>query len=209
MVMFLQLLGIISITLAILCIPNVAASHQVPSDEERLVSTVQEFFTSWFVNRDIKKAMKYISTTPIIGKCAAPDDLEKREPISQRAIMGAFQQLFTNGLGAVARKSRLSDLLESPGYISPNDRNVTTVNHPAKQYFEIFRLNVKRVEDEVRYICKFDERQSFREAVSRPNVYYVVTRVKVDDPKDNVELVLLWVKEGRAWRILTIAAPEY
>src|SRR5262245_38088434 len=76
-------------------------------------------------------------------------------------------------------------------------------------YFEIFRLNVKAKGEDIRYICKFDERKSFREAVTRLDVYYVVTEVKTTKSEIDVELEFLWVKEGNSWRILTIAAPEY
>ncbi len=207
--MYLKSLGIIGTMFLLLCSPITGISHRDSSDEKGLASTVKEFFTTWLVNRDVKEATKYISDAPILGKCAAPDGLDKQDQVPRKVIVDVFQQLFTSGLRAVPQKRQLSDLVKAPGYISSKDRNIVVIDHPMKPYFEVFRLNAKANGEDIRYICKFDERRFFREAVSRPDVYYIVTKVKAVNSENDVELEFLWIKEGNSWRILTIAAPEY
>lgn len=208
--MSLKFLSVVITIFSLLCFPVIGNSGQISSDEEKkLASTVKDFFTTWLVNRDAKAATKYISDAPIIGACAAPEGMGRSDQIPRKAIVDVFHQLFMSGLSAISPKSHLSDLIKAPGYISSKDQNVIIIDHLTKPYFEIFRLNVKAKGDDVRYVCKFDERISFRKAVSRPDVYYVVTKVKATKSGDDVELELLWVKERGSWRILTIAAPEY
>ena len=209
MIMSLKSLSIISAAFSLLCSLATVSAQNIPSEEAGLVNTVEEFFTTWLVKRDAKSATKYISSTPVIGKCAAPDELDNQDQLPRKVIVDVFQRLFTSSLSAVPQKQQLSDLIKAPGYISSKDRNVVIIDHATNPYFEIFRLNVKAKGEDIRYICKFDERKSFREAVTRLDIYYVVTEVKTTKSENDVELEFLWVKEGNSWRILTIAAPEY
>lgn len=102
----------------------------------------------------------------------------------------------------------LSELVDSSGGISSEDRNVIFVKHQLESYFQIFRLKSDKNPNDIAYICKSDERKSFREKVFGPNVYYVIAKVKGKEACEPINFELLWIKERGGWRILTMSVLE-
>jgi hypothetical protein len=97
--------------------------------EDKLAATVKDFLTIWLVERDAKGVMKYISTSPILSKCAAPDELDENYPLSREEIVPVFQKAFANVLNNIPSVHQLSNIVGNPHYIPANDRKVTFVEH--------------------------------------------------------------------------------
>lgn len=195
--------------LLIVSLLNVAPAKSVPvSDAEALAETADEFFRTWLLRRDVKEAMRYISANPILGTCMTPDYLDEKKVLSRADVLGVFRKAFTHTLKKIPKAKTLSDLIDSSGGIPSEDSNVVFARHRMEQNFQIF--TIKPVEDPTRilYICKFDERKSFRETVARPNVYYLVATVKTTAQYDSLDLEILWIKHRGRWRILTISTLE-
>ena len=196
--------------LIILSILDIAAakSARPSSKEEELAGTARDFFTTWLLRRDIHGAMKFISTNPILGSCMTPDRLDEKGSLSRADVLAVFRDVLTHTLKVTPKAKTLSKVVNSSGGIPSDDSNVILARHRLERYFQIFTL--KPVEDPTRilYICKFDKRRSFREAVARPNVYYVVATVTRNSRYEPIDFEILWIKQGSNWRILTISALE-
>jgi hypothetical protein len=178
------------------------------SDEEQLASAVNDFLTIWLLRRDAEQAVNYISAKPVLGRCMTPDYLTSKEQLSRDDILGVFRKVFTRTLEKVPEAKALSELVDSSGAISSEDSNVIFARHSREQYFQIFKLRSVNDPSGIAYICKFDERSSFRKEVARPDVYYVIASVKGKDSCPAINFELLWVKESPGWRILTVAVLE-
>lgn len=206
--MLLKIFGVLMTMVILLGSTSVpTCRHTSSSDTEELAATVKAFFTVWLLERNVPGALKYVSAHPILGNCATPEFLDRKGNLSQKDIVNVFQQAFSSALTNLPKQKQITDVIESAGYIPSNDLHTLVVDHSMKSLFELFSLKVNKGED-VRYICKFDERKAFRERVSRPDIYYVVTKIKGDNPQNYAVLEFLWIKEGNAWRILTLAEAE-
>ena len=137
-----------------------------------------------------------------------PDYLSKKESLSRDDVLNVFRKVFVTTLERTPEAQNLSGLVDSSGGIPSGDGNVIFVRHAMEQHFQIFKLRHVKDPSDIAYICKFDERKSFREQVARPNVYYLVAKVKGKDASPAVNFELLWVKEGAGWRILTVSVLE-
>lgn len=199
---------LISILVLSLLISGDAKSAQRSLNEEELTVEARDFFTTWLLHRNAEEAVKYISANPILGSCMTPDYLDKKERLSRDDILKVFRAVLTKTLERTPEAKSLSELVDSSEGIPPEDDNVIFVSHSLEQYFQIFRLKPVKDPSSIAYICKFDERKSFREAVARRNVYYLVARVKGKESCPDLNFELLWVKERGAWRILTISLLE-
>ena len=178
------------------------------SDEDELAAAAGDFFRTWLLARNIEEAMKFVSANPILGSCMTPGRLDKKKILSRADVLGVLREVLTHTLTRTPEAKSLSQLVDSSGGIPEEDGNVIFARHRMEEYFQIFRL--KPVEDptDIAYICKFDERRPFREAVARPDVYYLIAKVKGKDSCEPINFELLWVKEHGSWRILTISVLE-
>ena len=184
-----------------------ALSLRPVSHSEALAVTAEEFFRVWLLRRDVKAAMNFISPSPILGSCMTPDHLDDKI-LTRANVRGVFREALTHTLKITPRAKTLSAVVESHGAIPAEDDNVIFAKHRRERYFQIFRLKQYEWPDYAAYICKFDERKSFREAVGRPDVYYLVATVKRDALHEPLDLEILWVRHRGRWRILTMAALE-
>jgi len=179
------------------------------SNEEELAKTAEKFFNAWLLKRDDKQAMTFISAHPILGRCSTPDSLEGKKHLSNDEIRSVFHTAFVASLTQIPRVSNLSGLLDVSGGVSAEDSNVKFSSHSLESLFELFQLRIHKPASEVAYyVCKFDERKSFRDRVSGVGVFYMTTTLKRQVPCTPVTLEFLWVREGEKWRILTIAVLE-
>lgn len=190
------------------CDISIAKSGRTISPGEELGAIARDFFTTWLVRRDIDRAMKFISANPILGSCMTPDRLNHKAVLSRADVRGVFRDVLTHTAKVTPRAKTLSKLVDSSGGIPPEDSNVIFAKHRLEQYFQIFTLKPFDGPNYIAYICKHDERRSFREAVARPNVYYLVATVKRKSEYEPVNFEILWVKQRGTWRILTISALE-
>ncbi len=196
----------------LLCISLSAVSapdlEKATTIEEDLALTVNKFFSDWLVQRNVKAASDYIASTPILGTCMMPEADKEKPIITRDAVIVILNQVFVSALEAVTKRQRLSEAIVSPEMVSAKDGNIVLIDHSMKMLFQLFRLKIGNKAENIRYICKFDERKSFRERVARPDVYYVISEVKVERKSHGVKLETLWVKEKKNWRLLTMAVAE-
>ena len=181
---------------------------QVPDTNEDLAVSARGFLTSWLLRRNGSEALKYLAKNPILGSCMTPQSLEGKRRPSRSDISNVLRLAMSSSLTRTVEAQTLDDLLDSNPIIPSNDVNVTFVSHSMPKYFQIFRLKSGTNPSNIAYICKFDERPSFREAVARPNVYYVFTKVRGKTSFPSLAVGLLWVKEKGRWRILTMSIAE-
>jgi hypothetical protein len=62
-------------------------------------------------------------------------------------------------------------------------------------YFQISQSKSVKDPDDIAYICKFDERQSFGAAVAQATVYYLFAKVRAKQSLSPLRVKLLWRKE--------------
>ena len=199
-----------AIILLIISMMDIAAAKSVrPSSRgDELAAAARDFFTAWLLRRDIDGAMKFVSRNPVLGTCMTPDRLDHKAVLSREDVLGVFRDVLTHTLKVTNKAKTLSTLVDSSGGIPSEDSNVIFARHRLERYFQIFILKPREDPTNIAYICKHDERRSFREPVTRPNVYYLVATVKRKAEYEPVNFELLWIKESKRWRILTIAALE-
>lgn len=179
---------------------------QTPSQDEELAVAVKNFLTVWLSDRNVTEAMTYISKKPILGKCMTPDSLEKKR-ISNQDILAVFRRVLTRAMGKSSARQDLSQLIDASGGPPLDNDSIVVVRHSMEQHFQIFKLKPAKPEN-LGYICKFDERQSFRRRVAAPDVHYVITTLKNRRSSTPLNFELLWIKESGHWRILTMAGVE-
>ena len=177
---------------------------QTPSQDEELAAAVKNFLTAWLSDRNVTEAMTYISKKPILGKCMTPDS---RERISNQDILAVFRRVLTGAMGKSSARQDLSQLIDASGGPPLDNDSIVVVRHSMEQYFQVFKLKPAKPEN-LGYICKFDERQSFRRRVAAPDVHYVITTLKNRRSSTPLNFELLWIKESGHWRILTMAGVE-
>lgn len=176
--------------------------------EKAVASTVYRFFTDWLVQRNTQAATGYIAASPILGTCMMPEADRKKPMIARDKVVDLLNQVFANALEAIPKQQQLSEIIMSPEMVSANDGNIVLIDHSMKALFQLFRLKDGKKTENIRYICKFDERKSFRVKVARANTYYVITEIKVEGKQRGVKLETIWVKEKKNWRLLTMAVAE-
>lgn len=187
---------------------NGAATANQAAKEEDLVSTASDFLRTWLVQRDAARATKYLSAQPILGSCMTPQHLATKRNLTPKEISKVFHEALSIALSRTREAPGLEELLESPGVIPSNDNNVVFIEHSMPQYFQVLQLKSGKNPSDIAYICKFDERPSFRKAVARSNIYYLFAKVRGKESCPTLTVGLLWEKEGEHWRILTMSLAE-
>jgi hypothetical protein len=181
------------------CASNVTAQDK----KKDLAVTAKEFFTVWLLKRDVEKALKFVSPNAVIGSCMTPKHLEAKKTITRAEILGVFRQLLGNR-EQIPLAVNLDQLIGSHDTDLFSDETIIPVTHSLDKYFRIFTLKPLADPLDNGYVCKFDERISFRKVVARPDVHYLITRIKPVENCPSVILTTLWAKEGDVWRILTM-----
>lgn len=193
---------------SILVSSSLAVRGNVFDKKEDLAVTARGFLTSWLLRRDEREALRYLATNPILGSCMTPQSLERKNRLSRSDISNVLRKAMSSSLARTVEARTLDELLDSNPSIPLNDMNVTFVSHSMPRYFQIFRLKSVTNPSDIAYICKFDERPSFRVAVARPTVYYVFTMVRGKASFPALAVEMLWVKQKGRWRILTMSIAE-
>jgi hypothetical protein len=193
---------------SILLSSSLAVRANVADSKEDLALTAERFLTSWLLKRDEGTALKYVATNPILGSCMTPESLERKKRLSRADIAQVFRKALSWTLVRTREAPTLADALDSTPSVPRSDSNVTFFDHSMPQYFQIFRLKPTADPSDIAYICKFDERQSFRAAVARPSVYYLFAKVRGKASRPALRVETLWVKEKGRWRILTMSIDE-
>lgn len=211
-------LVIVICILSLLFIPIVKAdSSKASENETKLAKTIEAFFTDWLIRRDAQTAMKYVSSKAILCNKELPDELQSKGKLSQEDVNRIFEQVFSRTLEYLHPSDKLeASISSSYGFIEKSD-SVISIEHTKRDLFELFRLNITegKTAQDFAFICKFDETPVFREAVGKPDSYYVMTNMQfLPDiiskafPDNKFPFQMVWVKEASDWRILTIGAIE-
>jgi hypothetical protein len=201
-----KLLRTTCLIVAILLATGGSGVAQTLSQDEELAVAVKDFLTVWLIDRNVTEAMTYLSKKPILGKCMTPDSLEHKR-ISNHDILAVFRTVLTRAMGKSDERRDLSQLVDASGALPFDDDSIVVVRHSMERYFQVFKLKSDKPGN-LGYICKFDERQSFRRRVADPDVHYVITTLKNRDASAPLNFELLWIKESGHWRILTMAGLE-
>jgi hypothetical protein len=208
----------ISILLSILLSSSVvsADSRKASKDELKLTQTIERFFTDWLIKRDVAATMKYVSPNAILSEKGLPETFKSKETLSKEDINKLFELMFSLTLQYVDKNKILANSINS-SYSFMEKSDQISIKHPKRKLFELFLLNIKegQTAQDFAFICKFDETPAFREAVGKPNAYYVMTNIRFSpdlvakiDLIDKFPFEMVWIKEGNEWHILTIAAIE-
>ena len=192
----------------ILASGTASSSGRPRASKEDLTDTANRFLTSWLVRRNIGQALRYVSKSPMLGNCMIPEDLPKEHPFVRTEILNVFRKTMDSTLARTPTARSVSEVLDSSPTISPDDTNVAFVSHSMPNYFQIFQLKTVKDPRDIAYVCKFDERQSFRAAVAQPTVYYLFVKVRGMQSVSPLSVKLLWRKEKAGWRILTMSIGE-
>lgn len=175
----------------------VHAQTKVSNVDQDVADVANGFFIEWLINRNVEKALNYVSPNKFVSKCFAPEGLRKDKTV---------RELWKRVLSDILRKSPRSKKLENligPTDISADDPEIVFPTVSGNNYFKLYRLRPEAAD--ALYICKFEKDEAFRRAVGNPSVYYVEVTIRGKKGTDPVELVLVWGKEGDEWRLLTMA----
>ena len=179
-------------------------SSAVSHAQERSVSRVSAglstsanaFASAWLVQRNVRRAMRYVSTNPVLSsKCDLPPGQTRlpRSPLQKRRMI---QQLLTSTLKAFPPYSDVK------GAIKPTEI-------PNADWFESITtdtlqlLQIKPGEDGY-LICKLEESPSYRKPLLEARVYYVGFHVARPSKPDLADWVTAWRKESGRWRVFAI-----
>jgi len=190
------------IVLLFLCGNNIEA--QTPSTEQDIAISAEEFFSVWLVQRDVNKALNFLSPNAILGSCMLPEHLEKKAYISKKELRSAFRLILTDTIRYTNKNRKLNELISSEGTDLFSEETIIPVKHHAEQLFRIFTLKPLENASDVKYVCKFDDRKTFRDKVATPNVHYVVSKLTLKEKTPPIVVITLWVQEKDGWRILTM-----
>jgi hypothetical protein len=170
------------------------------STSAQLLETAKDFMTNWLIKRDYKTAKAYISSDPILGICALPQNLSDNKMISSHDYKQAIEWM----LKTISEEAPVSDSLDKIVErleITPSEDQDIAKNEP----FELF--SIKQDYKTATMICKFDQNPHFRKAFKSPDVWYMYFRIKHPKRRD-FSWVIAWEKEREEWRILSIGPLE-
>lgn len=125
-------------------------------------ATANAFFKTWLLDRDVKGAMTYISPQSVLGTCMLPESLERKKTLTRRDISSVFRKVLDGVVSKIPRQKSLDQLIAAKGTDLFSAENIVLVEHQFESYFRLFSLNPAKERGDVAFVCKFDERKSFR-----------------------------------------------
>lgn len=186
-----------------ICLLGVAGlSAQEGKSDNTPAVEANAFFRAWFLDRDPRHAMTYFSRQATLGLCMTPESLEKKEPLSRKEIYKVFRGVLDAMISQIPRKKSLDRLITARGTDVFSSKDIVAVDHQFERDFRLFTL-IPTKDHDLAFVCKSDDRKAFREQVNRPDVYYLATRLVLRDSPSPI-ITVLWVREERTWRILTM-----
>jgi hypothetical protein len=171
------------------------------NDSAALSASAKLFLSAWLVKRDVREAMQFVATKPVLAqKCDLPPNMRK-VPRSANQRRNIVEQ----GLSAVLKVFPKYESLTSA--IEPTEI-------PASDWFEVedtdaFQIMRIKPGNDGYIMCKFEESGEYRKAMLRPDAYYVSFKLKnMNECSYYEEWSSLWAKEGQQWRLLSIGLLE-
>ena len=169
-------------------------------DSVRVAAAAKSFLSAWLVKRDVKKAMLFVASNPVLSrKCDLPVGMKRvpDSPLKKRQLV----------------RQSLSILLESfPRYHSVSSA-IEPTEIPSAEWFDIEKgdgfqlLRIKPGEDGY-LMCKFEQDASYRNSMLAPDAYYFSLKVKNMKDERVREWTSLWGAENNQWRLLSIGLLE-
>jgi hypothetical protein len=163
--------------------------------------TVCAFLEDAFVRHRAELASANFCSDVRANRCLpeSPDDATPRDAVAR----------FLKAVGTFSRRSeRLEDVIRNPRALSEDDGNIVPIRHANEELFQLFRLNPGRNPRDLWYVCKYDDSESFREAVAASDVVYSIIQVQSMEAGRDVNLELLWKPSGNKWCLLTAAVLD-
>jgi hypothetical protein len=175
-------------------------NNAVFKDSVTVTATAKSFLSAWLVNRDVKKAMLFVASNPVLSrKCDLPSGMKRipGSPLKKRQLV---RQSLTILIKSFPRYHSLSSAIE-PTEI------------PAAEWFDLQEgdgfqlLRIKPGEDGY-FMCRLDDDVSYRNSMLRPDAYYFSFKVKNMKDERLRQWVSLWAPENNQWRLLSIGLLE-
>ena len=169
-------------------------------DSVTVVAAAKSFLCAWLVKRDLKEAMGFVASKPVLSrKCDLPPGT-KRVPASPLKKREVVQQFLSTSMKSFPRYHLLSLAIE-PTEI------------PSAEWFEIeeadgFQLLRIKPGENGHLMCKFDEDVSYRNSMLQPDAYYISFRLKNMKDERLREWISLWAPENHQWRLVSIGLLE-
>jgi hypothetical protein len=170
---------------------------QGKSGETGLGETAMQFFETLILKRSPQKALTFVSKNAIVGECILPERWSGKK-LSRTQVTSIFRKAFD--IAGLPRVTKLGDAITSERTDLMEGK--VSLGEPFDSYFQVFEIKESSNPQDVAYVCKFDDRKWFRERVAKPDVRYLLTRLKSGE-ETSVILTTLWVREKTTWRILT------
>ncbi len=174
---------------------------QLPRPDSKLPITVKDFLTTWLINRDLPSALRFVSSNAIAGSCIIPERLANKKKLSKHEVLSIFREMLDPTDSP--RWSKLDDVATSVGADLLGGAETISFGKEWQSYFHIYRLRSNSEASNTAFVCKFDDRESFRHKVAEAHVRYVITRLK-SGRGPSLIFTSLWIPEKGNWRILTM-----
>ena len=169
-------------------------------DSVSLVTTANSFLRAWLIKRNMKEAMGFVASKPVLSrKCDLPPRTKRvpQSPLKKREVV---QQFLSASMKLFPRYDSLSLAIER-------------TEIPAADWFYIedgdgFQLLRIRPGEDGYLMCKSEENVSYRTSMLRPDAYYFSFRLKNMKDERLREWISLWAPENNQWRLLSIGILE-
>jgi hypothetical protein len=169
-------------------------------DSVSVVAAAKSFLSAWLVKRNLKEAMGFVASKPVLSrKCDLPPGT-KRAPGSPLRKREVIRQFLSTSMKSFPRYDSLSLAIER-------------TEIPSADWFDIeegdgFQLLRIKPGHDGYLMCKFEENVSYRNSMLRPDAYYFSFKVKDMQDERLREWISLWAPENHQWRLLSIGLLE-
>jgi hypothetical protein len=169
-------------------------------DSVAVVASAKSFLSAWLVKRNVKEAMGFVASKPVLSRKCNLFPGMKRVPDSPLKRRELVQQFLSISIKSFPRYDSLALAIER-------------TEIPAGDWFETqesdgFQLLRIKPGHDGYLMCKFEENVSYRKSMLRQDAYYFSFKVKNMEDERLREWISLWVPENNQWRLLSIGLLE-
>lgn len=165
-------------------------------DSVEVAAAAKSFLHAWLVNRNVKEAMEFVASKPVLSqKCDLPPGM-KSVPASLVKRREVVQQILSTSIKSFPRYDSLSLAIERTEIPSADWFDLVEANG-----FQLLRI--KSGHDGL-VMCKFENNVSYRKSMLRPDGYYLLFKIKNIEDESLREWISLWAPENNQWRLLSI-----
>lgn len=180
---------------------SVVPSSSQTVDQREIAASAKSFLSAWLVNRNVREAMLYVASRPLVSKKCDLLPNANKVPTSGALRRNIIKKNLSLALTVIPKYPSF-ELAVAPGEIPESD----WMEIEQTDSFQIIQLKPGK---DGYLMCKFDENSEYHKALIRPGIKYISFKLKnVKDCPDLEDWISAWAKEGKHWRLISINLLE-